>query len=198
MQIMFNPKSSVNEYNSKGKLFSFPDLTSTLCPHCKKKHLKKHGFYTRYYISKDYAGHILIRRHICPECGRTISSIPYFCHPRRAYSTDFILTVLSRFFYRVTTISASLISFFSDYGVDCSRQLLYRYRKRFYENLTFLSMELFQLLCLNDYIYDKDREKRARQVISLVHHTAWTPLDVSMKLFLNSAHTYLTHLHFRV
>jgi hypothetical protein len=59
-------------------------------------------------------------------------------------------------------------------------------------------MELFQLLCLKDYVYDTEHEKRARQVLTLVHHTAWTPLDVSMKLFLNSTHTYLTHLHFRV
>lgn len=198
MQIMFDPKASVIDYQDQGKQFPFPDLTHTLCPHCRKHRLKKHGFYDRYYISKAFTGHILIRRHICPGCRRTISSLPFFCHPRRAYSTEFILKVLTCFYSKKSTLAACLDTFFNNYGIPCGRQLLYRYRKRFCDNLNFLAMELLHIRKLKDFTFDHAHEKRARQVLSMVHHTAWTPLDVSIRLFLRSGHSYLTQLHFRV
>ena len=198
LQIMFNPKVSATDYHRTGKAFRFPDLTLTLCPHCRKRHLKKHGFYRRYYISTEFSGILLIRRHICPECGRTVSSIPFFCHPRRAYSSQFIINILTRFFHKPSTLAACVSSFFADYKVECSRQLLYRYRKRFISNLNFLSLELLHILNLKDFAYENEDRKRARQVLSLIHHTAWTPPDVTLQLFQNSGHSYLTQLHFRV
>lgn len=198
MQIMFNPKVSASDYHRSGKSFCFPDLTMTLCPHCRKSHLKKHGFYRRYYISLDFSGILLIRRHICPVCNRTVSSIPFFCHPRRAYSSDFIISILTRFYNKPSTLAACVNAFFHDYSVECSRQLLYRYRKRFISNLNFLSMELLHVLKLKNFIYEKEDRKRARQVLSLIHHTAWTPPDVSLWLFQRNGHSYLTRLHFRV
>lgn len=198
MQIMFKTKASIVDYHLKGKSYPFPDLTKTLCPHCKKTKLKKHGFYRRYFISKDFSSHLIIRRHICSKCGKTVSSIPSFCHPRRTFSTEFIISLLSKFFTRHSTISHFLKAFSRLYGIECSRQLLYLYRKRFFKNLNFISMEIFQILSLNDFVFEKEYEKKARQVLSLVHHMDWTPLDVSIKLFNNSKHSYLTNLHFRV
>ncbi|MCL2717170.1 MAG: DUF6431 domain-containing protein [Lachnospiraceae bacterium] len=201
MQIMFSTKASVNDYHNEGKSFSFPNLTQKLCPNCKKRKLNKHGFYSRYFISKVFTGHILIRRHICPKCGKTVSSVsslPFFCHPRRTYSTEFIVKSLTHYYNRLSTLSTCLKDFLHDYGVLCSRHLLYRYRKRFLENLNFLSMEMIKALGLKDFVYEKEIRKRAKQVLSLVHHTAWTSIDVSIKLFKNSRHSYLTHLHFIV
>jgi len=41
--------------------------------------LKKHGYYKRFFISKNFTGVLYIRRYICPICGRTVSFLPYFC-----------------------------------------------------------------------------------------------------------------------
>lgn len=191
---MFHPKVTVNEYQQKGKYFTFPDLTNTLCPHCRKDYLKKHGFYSRYFISKEFSGILFIRRHICKCCGRTVSSIPYFCHPKRAYSIDFIIQVLKQYHSTTSSLKQTLERFYSYFGCSCSRQLLYQYRKRFYRNLNFLIMSFIKIFSLKETFMNCSDKERARQLLSMIHPSDPTPCDVSMMLFLDNNSTYLTQL----
>ena len=197
MQIIFNPLVDEKKYYELGKCFKFPDLTKTLCPQCRKGKLRKHGFYSRYYISKDFETELLIRRHICPCCKRTVSSLPFFCHPRRTHSIPFILAVLKHLFYKGGSL-VSLLDRLMGHGFICSRQLLYQYRERFIKNLTFISMELYKIISPKDYVFKKEDKKRARQVLSLIHSKVSTPLNVSMRLFEGCGYSYLTQHHFRV
>jgi len=56
--------------------------------------LEKHGYYRRFFISKDFSGVLYIRRYICPICGRTVSMLPYFCIQYFQHSALDILNIL--------------------------------------------------------------------------------------------------------
>lgn len=87
MQIVFNTKYSAIDFTKKNSEI-FPNPPQR-CPYkgCTLPvKLKKHGYYTRYFICKNYTGILYIRRYICPVCGRTISMLPVFCLPKFQYS----------------------------------------------------------------------------------------------------------------
>ena len=194
MQKLFKPKASLEEYYQQGKSYDFPDLSKTLCPHCKKSRLKKHGFYQRYHITVHFCKQIQVRRHYCDSCGRTVSSIPFFCHPRRTYGTEFIMGVLKSFYSKTQNINQCLENLIEIERIDCSRQLLYQFRKRFEENLNFLLLEIPNIMSLKEFLPEKERKERAKQIFSLVHRSDWSPNDVSSRLHSHSGNTYLTQI----
>jgi len=100
MQIIFHTKNSAEEFSIKNSEL-FPELAQR-CPFkdcALPVNLKKHGFYTRYYISKTFTGIIYIRRYICPVCGRTISMLPMFCLPKFQYSGLDIIQILYELYH---------------------------------------------------------------------------------------------------
>lgn len=193
MQKIFKVNISPNIYQNQDKSFSFPDLTHTLCPHCHKQHLHRHGFYRRYLIDKGFEGFILIRRYICPECGRTVSMLPWFCHPRRTYSMGFIHYSLAGFFGWSGTMASFIRKFTLSYGISFTRQLLYQYRKRILKNCNRILMDLVRQFNPNNPISaSPDNKKRVKDALNLIETAAPTPYSVSMNMFSHGSCTYLT------
>lgn len=61
--------------------------------------LEKHGYYKRFFISKNFTGVLYIRRYICHICGRTVSMLPYFCISYFQYSALDILNILYELYH---------------------------------------------------------------------------------------------------
>lgn len=193
MQRIFKVDVTPSTYQSMGKTFPFPDLSKTICTHCKKKHLRRHGFYKRYLIDKSFEGLILVPRYICHECGKTLSMLPWFCHPKRTYSMDFIHRSLLDFFNWNRKITSFIRNFTFTYGIPLSRQLLYQYRKRFLKNCNRILMELIRQFQLKNPVSTSlDNVKRVKDALNLIETTASSPLIVSLNMFSHGSCTYLT------
>jgi hypothetical protein len=68
MQYIFNVKEGIHEYIKLSRNYSFPSPPIKRChnPECNRiVHFRKHGFYERYFYSREYRGKIVIRRYIC-------------------------------------------------------------------------------------------------------------------------------------
>jgi len=193
MQRVFDPKCRPEEYQQQGKSYPFPDLTQELCPQCLSDLLKRHGFYSRWLCAIGFSGEIRIRRFLCKTCGKTVSLLPSFAHPRMSHSILFIIVVLSRFYLDEASVTQALKIFYQDTGQCCSRQLLGQFRKRFQENLNRLIMEIIALMRLKSPLVTAPVEKqrqRARQLLEYIQ--SLNSEDVSLKLFELSRTTYLT------
>ena len=195
MQRMFDPKCTPEEYQKQGKSYLFPDLTGELCPQCMADKLRKHGYYLRWLCVIDFRGDILIRRHICKTCGKTVSLLPCFAHPRIGYGIQFIIGILNLFYLDGSSVSHATNAFNKNNGPLCSRQLLRHFRRRLEGNINRLIMEIIALLKLQSPPVTAQREekrKRARQFLEYIH--SFDPKDVSLKLFEHSGTTILTPL----
>lgn len=193
MQKIFEIDDLPTTYQKQGKSYPFPDLTHTLCPHCHKQYLHRHGFYRRYLITKRFEGFIRIRRYICRVCGRTVSILPWFCHPKRTYSMEFIHCVLANFFRWSGTITSFIQKFTLEYGIPFTRQLLYQYRKRILKNCNRILMELIRQFHPNEPISDSPNTKKGvKDALEFIETAARTPFSVSMDMFSHGFRTYLT------
>jgi hypothetical protein len=93
--------------------------------------------YFFYPFVKGFEGFIRIRRFICPYCGRTVSLLPWFCHPRRGGLIPWALSI--------TAFMASFIHSFSfSSGILFSRQLLRQYICRISKNSNRTLMNLIR------------------------------------------------------
>lgn len=93
------------------------------CPCCRSsRKLTRHGFYSRFALSKNHVYRINIRRYLCPSCLVTVSLLPWFLLP---------------FFQHVkSTILESLrLSFLGSVLIVPGRQLSAFYRRRFSRNI---------------------------------------------------------------
>jgi hypothetical protein len=193
MQKIFDANVDASEYQRQGKDFMFPDLSGDLCPQCKGALLRKHGFYSRYLVLLDFEGVILIRRYICDACGRTVSLLPSFAHPKRTYGVLFITGVLSKYYIESKCVMESVRSFDKESKASCSRQLLLHFRKRFEENLSALISETIVVFSLRGPpVTEKGIRKRGKQYLECVR--SLKPKDVSKKVFEHSRLTYLSPL----
>jgi hypothetical protein len=193
MQKVFRVDVSPSEYQKMDYSFPFPDLSSLLCPHCHKNHLYKHGFYSRYLIAKGFEGFIRIRRFICPCCGRTVSILPWFCHPRRTYSMGFIHYCLYGSFHLSGSMASFIHSFSASYGILFSRQLLRQYICRILKNSNRILMDLIRQFHLPSPLSSAmDNKKRVKDALDLIETMAPTPYSVSMDMFSHGFCTYLT------
>jgi len=190
LQRKFNPGCSPNQYQEDGKTFNFPDLTTELCPHCKAACLKKHGVYTRYLITFDFEGEIIIRRYCCHICCKTVSLLPSFCHPKRVYGILAIVGILNEFYVKMSAACLAVTNFLQETGVECSRQLLLHYRRRIEKNLNNLVMAITDIYALRaPPVTEKTNMKeKVRQLL----HSIRSPLDTSLKIFERTRTTYLT------
>jgi hypothetical protein len=190
LQLMFDAGCSPALYQDQGKTYDFLDLTKTLCPHCKADHLKKHGYYTRSLITIDFDDEIIIRRYCCPECKKTVSLLPSFCHPKRTYGILAIFRLLTEFYIKMRTVCLAVTSFLLATEIECSRQLLQHWRRRIEQNLNSLVMavtDIYELQAPPVTERSKVKEK-VRQLLSSIK----SPQDDSLKIFKRTRTTYLT------
>jgi transposase-like protein len=188
---MFDAGCGPELYWQQGKAFDFPDLTATPCPQCKKAHLKRHGFYVRYLVTIGFDGEILIRRHRCPECGRTVSLLPSFCHPMRTYGICAIIGILKEYYAKMRAACLAAAVFLKETGVEYTRQLLRHYRRRIERNLNSLAMAVTDIFGLRDppVTSAASAREKVRQLLSHIR----SPLDCSLEIFKRTRATYLTN-----
>ena len=187
---MFNAGCDPALYQMQGKGYDFPDMTTELCPHCGRDYLKKHGYYGRYLITIDFEGEIIIRRYCCPECCRTVSLLPSFCHPKRTYGILAIFQLLVEYYVKLRAACLAAASFLAATGIECTRQLLRHYRRRIEQNLNSLVMALTDIHALKEPLITekKSMRKKVRQLLSYIQ----SPQTESLEIFRRTRTTYLT------
>ena len=73
------------------------------CPHChSRRRLHLHGIYQRHVIWYEDIFKIPIQRHYCIHCGKTVSILPSFCHPKFQLALPFMVEMLLAIFNRMT------------------------------------------------------------------------------------------------
>jgi len=155
--------------------------------------LRKHGYYERYLILPGFEGAIVVRRHRCPACGRTVSLLPSFAHPGRTYGILFITEALSAHYVDGLCVMDSVRGFGAKSSSGCSRQLLRHFIKRFERNMSALIMETIDAFRLRaPPVTGKSMKERGRQYLECVQRLK--PEDVSKKIFEHSRITYLSPL----
>ena len=193
VQRIFDPGCMPPKYQEQGKKHSFPDLTGELCPQCQAGLLKRHGFYARWLCVPGFEGQILVRRFLCRHCGRTLSLLPSFAHPRRGCGIRYIIGILTMFYLKGMSASGAAAEFQKTAGLACSRQLLLQFRKRFENNLNRLIMETVSLLNLQSPpVTAPGHEKRQRAREFLESIQSLNSEDVSLKLFERSGTAFLS------
>jgi len=189
MQQIFDAGCSPAMYQMQGKTYSFPDLSTTLCPMCWGGFLRKHGFYERNLVGVGFEGLIQIRRHVCDACGKTVSLLPSFCHPGRIYSILVIMGILAEYYEKMLTVCQAVANFFALTAVVCSRQLLRHYRLRVEENLKKLIMAITDIYRLKKpLVTSVNIMERVRQLLTFIK----CPQDESLKIFKHTGTTYLS------
>jgi len=134
MQISFYTDYSAQDFSNKNST-RFPSEPER-CPFADCSipvKLKKHGYYSRFFISKTFYGVIYIRRYICPICGRTISMLPMFCLQRFQYSGIDIINILHEFYESKISLKKLIEELKPDLPAIDRRHINY-YRKRIIEN----------------------------------------------------------------
>ena len=142
MQISFFTNHSIRMFSKKNSK-SFPDAPER-CPFkdCTMPvKLQKHGYYSRFFISKSFLGRIYIRRYICPVCGRTVSMLPMFCIPRFQYSSDDIINILRDFYHSGISLNKFIEQLKIDFPALERRHINY-YRRKIIENRKFIQYGL--------------------------------------------------------
>ncbi|HEY5563786.1 MAG TPA: hypothetical protein VIK72_18870 [Clostridiaceae bacterium] len=154
---------------------------------------RKNGFYERYFSSSCFDGKIVIRRYICPLCGHTISVMPSFCMPKYINALENIFEYICSVFHRYGTIKECLEELNMNSGMNISRQLLYHYRKRFKENLTFIQAGIRRLNPEAEMPdIQLESNKKAREVLDIVKNWPWQINSFSQQFFEKNTKTFLT------
>lgn len=134
MQLPFYTNYSAQDFSKKDSKM-FPDAPER-CPFkdCSiPVRLKKHGYYSRFFISRTFYGIIYIRRYICPICGRTVSMLPMFCLQRFQYSGIEIINILYEFYQDEISVRKLIERIKPDLPSMERRHINY-YRKRIIQN----------------------------------------------------------------
>lgn len=134
MQISFYTDYTAQDFSIKNNRL-FPSALER-CPfrECHMPvRLKKHGYYSRFFISKKFNGVIYIRWYICPVCGRTISMLPMFCLQGFQYSGIDIINILYEFYHSEISLIKLVEKIKPDFPSIARRHVNY-YRKRIIEN----------------------------------------------------------------
>lgn len=184
---MFTIKAIIKEYIYKGKDYCFPEPPFCRChnPKCNRLvQFKKHGFYERSFVCSFFDGKIVVRRYICPLCGHTISLLPSFCLPRFIYAMEHILEYTYSAFHRRGTLRSCLDELNIAKGLNVSRQLVYKYRKRVLNTLNFLKLGIRQMDSAIALPNEEDSEiEKAKKVLSIVKKWPGPPNSFSQQFF---------------
>jgi hypothetical protein len=134
MQISFYTDYSAQDFSNKNSAI-FPSALER-CPFkdcLVPVKLKKHGYYSRFFISRTFYGVIYIRRYICPICGRTVSMLPMFCLKGFQYSGIDIINILHEFYHGEMSLKKLVDKTKLDLPAIERRHINY-YRKRIIDN----------------------------------------------------------------
>lgn len=142
MQIIFHTEHSAEEFSTqKSSLFPEPPQQCPFKDCALPIELKKHGYYTRFFVSKTFTGILYIRRYICPVCGRTISMLPVFCVPKFQYSGLDIIQMLHELYQGDLTLKR-YVEGLKQYFPAMDRRHINYYKKRILENRKFIQYGL--------------------------------------------------------
>jgi hypothetical protein len=142
MQISFYTERSIEEFSKKnGRIFPNPPDRCPFKDCSLPVKLKRHGYYSRYLISRTFKGIIYIRRYICPVCGRTVSMLPMYCVQRFQYSGSDIISMLNEFYESKTPLMRLIDKFRGGFHSIERRHINY-YRKRIIDNRQFIQYGL--------------------------------------------------------
>lgn len=142
MQLIFRTEHPAEEFSTQnGSLFPKPPQRCPFKDCALPIEPKKHGYYTRYFVSKTFSGILYIRRYICPVCGRTISMLPVFCLPKFQYSGLDIIQMLHELFKGGSTLKR-YVEGLRQYFPAMDRRHINYYKKRILENRKFIQYGL--------------------------------------------------------
>lgn len=134
MQIVFFSNHLPEDFSSRNS-----DIFPEPPEHCPFKDcsmpvkMKKHGFYSRNYISKKCTIVLYIRRYICPVCGRTVSMLPSFCLQHFQYSCPDIVNLLYELYKNGIPLKTYVESI-REYFPSIERRHINYYKKRVINN----------------------------------------------------------------
>ena len=165
MQERFFAHCTASEYAAQGRGYAYPWPKRFRCPNCGvRSRLRRHGFYSRYYLGLEYQGRIEIRRYYCKACGQTVSELPWFCQGRFQYAPWSILWLIAETGRRSMEAVARSAR---DAGLECmTRQLLNFYRRRLADNVHLLELALRDATGAAVLSSDEDIKKRAVAALS--------------------------------
>jgi transposase-like protein len=142
MQISFHTDISAQEFSFKDHaLFPKPPCRCPFKDCSMPVNLKKHGYYSRFFISKIFTGFIFLRRYICPVCCRTISMLPMFCLRGFQYSGIDILNLLHELYQGGISLRKLIERTKSELPTLERRHMNY-YRKRIVKNRSLIQYGL--------------------------------------------------------
>lgn len=142
MQLIFHTEYLAEDFSTKNsRLFPEPLHRCPFKDCAFPIQLKKHGYYTRYFVSKAFSGILYIRRYICPVCGRTISMMPVFCLPRFQYSGLDIIQMLHDLYQGGLPLKR-YVEEIRRYFPAVDRRHINYYKKRILENRKFIQYVL--------------------------------------------------------
>ena len=151
MQIIHNFEITIKEYVKREHNNNFPQLSK--CPFC-GDHLIKHGFYTRYIITKfDNTYIIFIRRYKCKHCNRTVSILPSF--------------LLPGFQRSLVSIFQSIKNYLLNKKFTFYKRLVYFYCQRFFNNIPAL-ISFFRIFITTKISFAKPKYKKATKLIKMI------------------------------
>lgn len=134
MQILFYTEHSAQDFSKKNSDIFPPAPKGCPFKDCSMPvQFRKHGYYSRFFISKKYSGVIYIRRYVCPVCGRTISMLPMFCLQGFQYSAIDIIHILGEFYQDGISLRKLVKKIKVDIPTIDRRHINY-YRKRIIKN----------------------------------------------------------------
>ena len=142
MQMILRTDLSAEEYNKWIRENNITNLP-TRCTMCgNHTEFRKHGFYQRTAITLEAILQIHIRRYRCVKCGRTLSFLPQFCHPRFQYGILIIFYFLSEILSATAINMESAIKGLRElYGhIDIGHQHIRFYLKRLKANWSKLEL----------------------------------------------------------
>lgn len=188
--------NNYRKYEYYGKNYRYPE-SPDICPICKKHiKMKKHGFYARYFITCGFIKKILVRRYICPDCGKTVSFLPHFCIPHFQYDIDLIIYYMKRAINKKGTLRACIDEIRNMYPdiLICRQHILF-YMKRFINNITFIQYGLRQIKPETDFCSAKKHDKeRARELIEIISN-GFESAHIFAKRFMDNCNrTFLASL----
>jgi len=142
MQMVLRTNMQAEEYNEWIRENDIPDIPP-ICPMCISFTVfRKHGFYQRTAITLESIIRIYVRRYRCAKCGRTLSFLPQFCHPKFQYSILAVFLFLNKILSSTAVSTESIIRNLrhSYCHIDIERQHIRFYLQRIKSNWSKLEM----------------------------------------------------------
>lgn len=169
-----HPLNYITEFHSSDK------IRVPVCPHCHShKQLYLHGVYHRYVIWFNNIYQIPIQRHYCVHCGKTVSILPSFCHPKFQLALPFILDLLSAFF--------NSLSFDYPISVQHLRFVIHRFLLNMNQLIQFFRIFYDPLIP-----FPVSGQEKAIKLLEMINHLG-TPKVFAKRYFTHFKKGFMAH-----